>query len=172
MAGKEYDKEKLLELGNKMISLKFSLDSNHMGLIFKNISISDYMILSKLARTMGIHEPEAQVYLSDISKEMELPINRVSKMVQNLQNKGYVYWKHDRHGTYISLSETGREVMKGQQDTLRQFMKSLIERMGIDDFIHVLDEMLRLDEIMDEEADIIINNRGETAEQIEEAAEN
>ncbi|MCD8300704.1 MAG: hypothetical protein LUC41_05995 [Clostridiales bacterium] len=168
MAGKEYDKHELLELGNRMLRLKYDLDSNHMGLIFSGISLSDYIILLRLSRTMGIHEPEAKVYLSDIQKEMEVPMSNVSRVVQRLQDKGYVYWKHDKQGTYIFLSETGREAMKSQQETLRFFMQNVIDRVGIDDFIHVLDEMHRMEEIMDEEADLIIKAAEEDAGNIEE----
>ncbi|MCC8018119.1 MAG: helix-turn-helix domain-containing protein [Lachnospiraceae bacterium] len=146
-------KEELMVLANRMIRLRYSIDSNHMEKVFRDISIADYVVLMRLSRKMGIHEPEAKVYLSDISKELEIPINRVSQMVQNLQNKGYVYWEHDVQGTYIYLSEIGSEAMKKQQTILSKFIRNVIDRMGWEEFVHVLDEMNELELIIEAEAD-------------------
>ncbi|MCD8323556.1 MAG: helix-turn-helix domain-containing protein [Clostridiales bacterium] len=146
-------KEELMVLANRMIRLRYSIDSNHMEKVFRDISIADYVVLVRLSRKMGIHEPEAKVYLSDISKELEIPINRVSQMVQNLQNKGYVYWEHDAQGTYIYLSEIGSEAMEKQQTILGKFIRNVIDRMGWEEFVHVLDEMNELELIIEAEAD-------------------
>ncbi len=143
----------LLELGERMISLRFTMDAGYMRTIFHEMSIPDYLILSNLARRMRIHDPEVKVYLSEICKEMELPINRVSSMIQNLQNKGYVYWEHDSKGTYIYLSEIGRKVMQDQQETLQTFFGNVINRMGVEDFINCLEEMDRLEEAMEIEGE-------------------
>ncbi len=143
----------LLELGERMISLRFSMDSDRMTAIFREMSIPDYLTLSTMARRMRIHEPEIKVYLSEISKEMNLPINRVSSMVQNLQNKGYVYWEHDSRGTYIYLSETGRKAMYTQQKALQTFFENVISRMGKEAFVECLEQMELLDEMMDSEAE-------------------
>ncbi len=140
----------LLELGDRMIRLRYSMDSNHLSTIFRDISVSDYLILSTLTRRMGIHE--AKVYLSDISREMEQPMTRVSQIVQNLQNKGFVYWNHDSQGTFIYLSETGRNAMKQQQTRLREFMGDVIEAMGQDAFVALLDQMQELETVMETEA--------------------
>lgn len=146
-------KEDLMELANRMIHLRYSMDSNHMEKVFRDISISDYLVLHTLSRKMGIHQPEARVYLSEISKELDIPINRVSRMVQNLQNKGYVYWEHDAQGTYIYMSETGDAAMKNQQAILRQFFGNVIERMGRDQFVEILDMMYQMELIIEAEAE-------------------
>ncbi|MCD8366154.1 MAG: helix-turn-helix domain-containing protein [Clostridiales bacterium] len=146
-------KEDLMTLANRMIQLRYSMDSNHLEKVFRDVSISDYMVLSTLSRRMGIHEPEARVYLSEISKELNIPINRVSVMVQNLQNKGYVYWEHDAQGTYIYMSETGTEAMRSQQAVLHQFFGNVIERLGRDQFVEVLDMMYQLELILEAEAE-------------------
>ncbi|MCD8045563.1 MAG: helix-turn-helix domain-containing protein [Clostridiales bacterium] len=146
-------KEELMVLVNRMIRLRYSIDSYHMEKVFRDISIADYVVLVRLSRKMGIHEPEAKVYLSDISKELEIPINRVSQMVQNLQNKGYVYWEHDAQGTYIYLSEIGSEAMEKQQAILTKFVENVIDRMGWEEFAYVLDEMHELEMIIAAEAE-------------------
>ncbi len=143
----------LVELGNEMFRQRFSMDSGHMSTIFQDISVPDYLILSNLANRMGIHEPEAKIYLSRISQELELPITRVSRIVQNLQSKGYVYWEHDSSGTYIYLSETGREVMARQQEILKTFFGNVAERIGREELVRTLEDMIELEEAMELEAE-------------------
>ncbi len=147
----------LLELGDRMIRLRYSMDSNPMNTIFQDIAVADYLILSNLSRRMGIHE--AKVYLSDISKELEQPITRVSRLVQNLQNKGFVYWNHDSRGTYIYLSETGRTAMKKQQAILRELMGNVIETMGKEVFVALLDQMNELEAVIEKEASKLTGER-------------
>ncbi len=152
------NEKELLELGEQMIRLRFAMDTSHLAAVFREISISDYLILSNLARRMRIHEPEIKVYLSEISKELELQMNQVSRIVQNLQNKGYVYWQHDSRGTYIYLSETGRAVMRRQQDTLRTFFQNIIARMGREEFTKCVEQMSLLEDMVEAEAERFSNS--------------
>ncbi len=149
-----------MDLGVELFRLRFSVDAGHISTVFQDISVPDYLILSNLAQRMGIHEPEAKIYLRMISNEMELPITRVSRIVQNLQSKGYVYWEHDSSGTYIYLSETGREVMTRQQEILKCFFERVAERMGHEEFVQSLEQMIRLEEVMESEAECIEQMNG------------
>ncbi|MCD7921351.1 MAG: hypothetical protein LUG27_02750 [Clostridiales bacterium] len=149
-------KEKdMLDLGDRIIKIRYSMDADHLSLVFRDISMADYMILAKLGHRMGFNNPETRVYLSEISKELDRPINRISQMVQNLQDKGYVYWEHDqeqRKGTYIYISETGREAMIRQQEILRKYYGNVVERLGQETVVQILDMMLQLETVMEEEA--------------------
>ncbi len=147
---------KVLELGDRIIRIRYSMDADHLHRVFTVISMTDYMILTRLGRTMGINKPETRVYLSEISKEMNRPINQVSQMVQNLQAKGYVYWEHDpeqRSGTYIYISETGREAMTRQQEILHRYFENIVNRLGEENVAEILDMMYRLETVMEEEAE-------------------
>ena len=113
----QLQQDDLMALGNRLMHLRYSIDSDHLGLVFSEITLPDYMILLRFARRMGIYKLETKIYLKEICAELNLPMTRVSKMVQNLQNKGYVYWQHDEdgsEGTYIYLSENGAEKMRLQ----------------------------------------------------------
>lgn len=150
------NREELMALVDRLIHLRYSMDSDHLRMIFSEISMPDYMILMMLARKLGIHEPDAKVYLSEISTEIDRPINQVSKLVQNLQNKGYVYWKHDdkgENGTYIYLSEIGQELIEKQQGILLDYFKRIIDNMGYERFVSVLNLMIELEDAMKEEAE-------------------
>lgn len=148
--------EELMDLGNRLMHLRYSMDSDHLGLVFSEITLPDYMILLRFARRMGIYKLETKIYLKEICAEMNLPMTRVSRMVQNLQNKGYVYWQHDEdgsEGTYIYLSETGAEQMRRQQNILEKYFSHIVERIGHDKVVQVLDLMEKLEGVMEEEAE-------------------
>ncbi len=148
--------KELMNLVNRLIHLRYSMDSDHLKLIFSELSMPDYMVLMLLVRKLGIHEPEAKVYLSEISTELDQPISKISRLVKNLQEKGYVYWEHDtmkNSGTYIYLSETGSELIRKQQKILTDYFRNIIDNMGYEKFVQVLDLMMDLENAMKEEAE-------------------
>ncbi|MCC8081945.1 MAG: hypothetical protein LIO80_08085 [Lachnospiraceae bacterium] len=165
----ENKEKEMLDLGDRIISTHYSMDVDHLNLVFRDISMADYMILAKLGHRMGFNKPETRVYLSEISKELDRPINRVSQMVQNLQDKGYIYWEHDqeqRKGTYIYISETGREAMIRQQEILRKYCGNIIERLGQETVVKILDMMHQLETVMEDEAQKLLDE-DECAESVQ-----
>ena len=60
--------EELMDLGNRLMHLRYSMDSDHLGLVFSEITLPDYMILLKFARQMGIYKLETKIYLKRIGK--------------------------------------------------------------------------------------------------------
>ena len=164
----QLQQDDLMALGNRLMHLRYSIDSDHLGLVFSEITLPDYMILLRFARRMGIYKLETKIYLKEICAELNLPMTRVSKMVQNLQNKGYVYWQHDEdgsEGTYIYLSENAAEKMRLQQKILEEYFSRIVDRIGYEKVSQVLDMMERLENVMEEEAE---NLRG--AAEAEEAS--
>ena len=148
--------EELMDVGNRLMHLRYSIDSDHLELVFSEITLPDYMILLRFARRLGIYKLETKIYLKEICAEMNLPMTQVSRMVQNLQSKGYVYWQHDEdgsEGTYIYLSETGAEKMRQQQKILEDYFSHIVKRIGHDKMIQVLDLMEKLEGVMEEEAE-------------------
>lgn len=144
----------LTTLTNEMTYLRYSMNRDYLQKVFCKIPVADYLIMMMLTRRMGLHEPEAKIYLSEISDEMRQPIQKVSKIVQNLRDKGLVYWKHDgkgEQGTYIVLSEAGMEAIKEQQQILKEYYKRVIERLGHDRFVEILEMIKELETIMDDE---------------------
>ncbi len=160
----QWNDEELLDLGERSLQIRFAMDSVHMSAVFNEISIPNYLILSNLSRRTRLNEPDAKVYLSDISREMELSITGVSRMVQNLQSMGYVYWEHDRQGTYIYLSEIGREVMQRQQEILRTFFGNVVSRIGRDAYIESIEQMEQLKQVMETEAEKLAGTMAEDPE--------
>lgn len=70
-----------------------------------------------LVARLNLHTAD-KIYLSEVSKELDIPVQKVSAMVKNLQSKGFVYWTHDKSGTYIRLSELGKETMEELEEIM------------------------------------------------------
>lgn len=146
----------LLDLGKTLMRLRTSMGADHFKKVFKEMSFMDYEILSSLGHRLNLHTAD-KVYLSEVSKELDIPMQRVSPMVKNLQEKGLVYWTHDNtgKGTYIKLSELGREKMEAQQNILITFFSSVIDRVGVEEFTKSVKRMEALEEVMIEESERI-----------------
>ena len=71
-----------------------------------------------------------------------MPMAKVSKIVQRMQNRGFVYWTHDasdRPGTFITLSEIGRDALKNQEEKIAVFFENAIIKYGAEDFIKLME---------------------------------
>lgn len=147
------NREELLQLGRALLRLRSTMGAEHLKNIFKEMSFMDYEVLSLLVTKMNLHTAD-KIYLSEVSKELDVPIQRVSAMAKNLQGKGFVYWTHDNSGkgTYIKLSELGKETMEAQQKTLLQYFSAIVNRIGVDEFKAILAHMESLEQIMIEES--------------------
>lgn len=147
------NREELLQLGRALLRLRSTMGAEHFKNIFKEMSFMDYEVLSLLVTKMNLHTAD-KIYLSEVSKELDVPIQRVSAMAKNLQGKGFVYWTHDNSGkgTYIKLSELGKETMEAQQKTLLKYFSAIVNRIGVDEFKAILAHMESLEQIMIEES--------------------
>lgn len=141
MQMEEITREQLAELGNQWMKMQFITREQHFARLFTEMPIFYYMTMVSLQNRLGMGKEKERLYLRQICEEMDLPITRVSKMVQGMQDKGYVYWNHDdsgRPGTYITISETGHEVMEKQQAKIADFFERAIRKYGYDRFEDLL----------------------------------
>lgn len=145
--------EELLELGNSLLKLRSTMEVEHFKNVFKEMSFLDYEILSLLVKRLNLHTAD-KIYLSEVGTELNIPIQQVSMMTKNLQGKGLVYWNHDKSGkgTYIKLSELGKEKMDAQQQKLLDYFSSIVNRIGLETFKTILSQLEQLEEIMIEES--------------------
>ena len=98
------------ELANEITFQNYRWNRVDMHKLFQNMSSIDYSIVWILSRHMEGKEENKKLYLKEISEQLKLPIPKVSKLVQSLQDKGLVYWRHDgkgEEGTYIQITEAG-----------------------------------------------------------------
>ncbi len=143
--------DEILQLGRTLLRLRSTMDAAHLKNVFKEMSFMDYEVLNLLVARLNLHTAD-KIYLSEVSRELDIPIQKVSAMVKNLQSKGFVYWMHDKSGTYIRLSELGKETMEAQQHKLMEYFSTIVERIGMEEFKKILYKMEELEEIMVEES--------------------
>lgn len=148
---KEITREQLIEMGNDWLKMQFVTGEEHLSKLFSEISTYDYIALLLLQRRMGLGDD--RIYLKEISEELDMPMAKVSKIVQRMQNRGFVYWTHDasdRPGTFITLSEIGREALKNQEEKIAVFFENAITKYGAEDFIKLMELRKRFNDTMEE----------------------
>ena len=148
---KEITREQLIEMGNDWLKMQFVTGEEHFSKLFSEISTYDYIALLLLQRRMGLGDD--RIYLKEISEELDMPMAKVSKIVQRMQNRGFVYWTHDasdRPGTFITLSEIGRDALKNQEEKIAVFFENAIIKYGAEDFIKLMELRKRFNDTMEE----------------------
>lgn len=139
------------QLANEMIIQTYRWNRVDLHKLFENMSSLDYAAMWVLSRHMEGAEENKKIYLKEISERLMLPMPKVSRLVQTLQDKGLVYWRHDgkgEEGTYIQITENGIQQAISQQERLREFYTQVIPRFGKERFVHLLEEMNELEEII------------------------
>ena len=148
---KEITREQLIEMGNDWLKMQFVTGEEHFSKLFSEISTYDYIALLLLQRRMGLGDD--RIYIKEISEELDMPMAKVSKIVQRMQNRGFVYWTHDasdRPGTFITLSEIGRDALKNQEEKIAVFFENAIIKYGAEDFIKLMELRKRFNDTMEE----------------------
>ena len=82
---------------------------------------------------------------------MQLSIRQTSKMIAELRDRGLVLWSHDgtgKDGTYVSITENGKERIKIQEEIIKNYYGRVIEKYGKENLIQLLHLMKQLDTIM------------------------
>ena len=144
------------QLANEIVFHTYRWNRVDVHKLFQNMSTLDYAAMWILSRHTEGAEENKKIYLKEMSEKLMLPMPKVSRLVQALQDKGLVYWRHDgkgEEGTYIQVTENGIKQAIRQQETLREFYNQVISRFGKERFAHLLEEMNELEEIMKEEMD-------------------
>lgn len=100
-------------------------------------------------------DSDGKLYLQEIAETMELSVQQVSQIVQTLEGRALVQWSHDGNGsagTYIILDPAGKELLRRQEEGLKEYYGRVVEKFGKEDFICLLGLLTRLEYVMKEEA--------------------
>lgn len=123
--------------------------------LFQENASNEYALiwlLSKHTRDTG----SEKIYLKDMVRELNLPMDKVSAIVRSLQTKGLVRWTHDgngQEGTYILLTDTAITSVQAKRQALRDYHQRVVAAYGEEKFLHLLGEITQLEEIMRQEAE-------------------
>lgn len=123
--------------------------------LFIELEISEYIALHSIARVASDKNDLSQkTYLSDLAEHLGMSISGVSKMITRLKDRGLVLWSHDgdgSEGTYVVITESGINAMSQQEKILSDYYSRVIDKFGHDNLIQLLQQMEKLEEIMDTE---------------------
>lgn len=140
----------LVEMGNEWMKMQFATGEDHFGRLFSEVKLQDYLTLIFLKNRMNLGE--SRIYLKEISESMEMPMHRVSTLVQHMQEYGYVKWTRDvqkNAGTYIELNQKGEEMIKKQGDRIGDFFEETITEYGCEKFIQLMKLRKEFNDVMD-----------------------
>lgn len=143
----DISREQLTWASNEWLHLQFVTGAERFKKIFSEVSTLDYLTLLLLRKDHGIHKEK--VYLKEIAEIQEMSMSKVSKRVQKLHEAGYVDWKHDESGTYITISRSGERAMKLQEGKVADLISKTIEIYGYEKFVTMIEMRKQLHFVMD-----------------------
>ena len=129
----------------------------------EKISISVIRRLPRYYRFLGLLASHGVTRISskDLADKMELTIRQTSNMIAGLRDRGLVYWSHDGNGsdgTYVTITDIGRQNLYEQEDILKDFYGRVIEKYGKQNLIELLRLMKQLDTVMNGEMEVMNDN--------------
>ena len=70
------------------------------------------------------------------------------------RSRGLLLWSHDGNGsegTYVTITESGKKLLKNQEQILRDYYGKVIEKYGKENLIQLLRLMKELETVMSSE---------------------
>ena len=145
----------VLKLSNELMYRRYLLNKDQLRNFFKELSIPDYIALHIIQETEELTEIyEGRTFLKDLAEKMQMTIRQTSKMVGNLRDRGLLLWSHDGNGsegTYVTITESGKKLLKNQEQILRDYYGKVIEKYGKENLIQLLRLMKELETVMSSE---------------------
>jgi len=133
---------------------RFFLDNFefHLDHVFRRIQRADYLVLYSIQARQEA-APGEKVYLSDLAEGMGLRVPELSRMVEKLQDKGFLVWKTDREAgrSYLELSSKATEQMETQRQRMKTSYQRLREELGEEELAHTVATMRRIAQILQED---------------------
>lgn len=110
----------------------------------RQLHTGEYAALKTIYRLREFEgEDSIGVKTSDIGKCLFMKKPATSKMLNNLEDKGYINRfsnKKDRRVTYVDLTEKGVELLEKHHEQMIDYTNQIIEKMGEED----VEELIRL----------------------------
>ncbi len=148
-------KADITQLSNELTYRRYLMNKGQMYKVFKKMSIPEYIALHNIAVDSEISDIySGKTYLKELSEKMQLTIRQTSKLIGQLRDRGLVLWSHDgdgSEGTYVTITETGEQVLSEQEEILKEYYGKVIEKYGRENLIQLLQMMKQLETVMSSE---------------------
>lgn len=113
----------------------------------RNMSNREFMLLKTIKYLKSSESTKEYsskgVKASDLSKFLSVTKPAVSKLINILEEKGFVNRiadKSDRRVVYINITKEGEQILAEETKMFKEFTQRIVEKMGEED----TDEMIRL----------------------------
>ena len=150
-------KDDITKLSNELTYRRYIMNKDQIRKLFKELTLSEYIALHNIStnnKTSDIYS--GRTYLKELADKMQLTIRQTSKMVGNLRDRGLLSWSHDGNGsegTYVTITESGKKLLAEEEETLKGFYGTIIEKFGRENMIQMLQLMKQLETIISAEAE-------------------
>ena len=147
-------KTDIIKLSNELIYQRHLFNREHRKDVFMKMSIPEYIALQYIAMEETADIYSGRTYLKDLADKLQMTMRQTSKMVEKLRDAGYVLWSHDGNGsegTYVTITDSGRSMLKNQEEMLKQYYGKVFEKFGKDNLIELLQLMKQLETVMSSE---------------------
>ncbi len=96
------------------------------------------------------------IYVSELAKTLRIASSQTSRMLKSLEERQLIGRKiddRDRRNTYVYLTEEGRQVCRETQDSMKRFMKRVLQSMGEERVEELISLCNELADVMEQEAE-------------------
>lgn len=142
-------------LSHEVTYRRFRINNDRVGRVFHILSISEYIALYAIMKSISQTEQEHKIFLKDIASEMDIPLGHASKIARNLKDKGYIIWTHEgtgNEGTYIEVTESGIRNLTEQERILKEYYQNIINQIGQEKLMQWLLLTQEIETVMEQEA--------------------
>lgn len=158
----------IAQLAHELTYRRYLLNNNRIRSFFQDLSIAEYLVLHIIKEAeQSENSFSERTYLKDLADKMHLTIRQSSRIAKALQDRGLLHWSHDgdgSEGTYVTITESGRNKLKEEEADLKEYYGKVIEKFGKDNLVQMLQLMKQFETVMSEntegmEAAVDVDNR-------------
>lgn len=139
--------EEIKKLSHELTYQRYLMNQGAIRDVFAKLSVSEYLVL---------HHISGKTYLKDLAAKMQISIRHASRIIGALQERGMLVWSHDgdgSEGTYVAITESGMQLLKQQEELLKQYYGKVIEKFGKENLIQLIELMKQLENVMSSEVE-------------------
>lgn len=150
----DYTKD-IVSLSNELLYQRFIFNREQIFQFLNELTMQEYVALHIMDETESEMTPEsARTYLHALTERMNLTVRKTSTMVKHLKERGLVTWSHDgdgSEGTYVVMTENGRNLLRSQEELMKDYFGNVIIEFGMERTIELLGLWRELEDIMRKE---------------------
>lgn len=131
-----------------MIQAVHRMKKASSAIILEDMSKGEFFTLEMINKYIENHCNIEGICVSDIAKGLKISPSAISRMLRQLEEKGYITRtvdKTDRRNTYVVLTDLGKEKRLRAESSLNEFAEKIITQMGdrkISQLVELINEMV------------------------------